>query len=450
MRTRHRSTPSLILMVGLALAMVLYANWRESQQPAPGFIVPLGAAAGAGTSRDDLARSIASMRARLAARPDDTAAAVMLADALVRQARVDVDGALAAEAVQTLERALGRDPQHYEARRSLAAAYLAQHRFEEAIAAAREADRIRPGDAWNLGAIGDGAIELGNYDAAFEAFDRMMAARPAAPAYARVAYARELQGDLVGALDAMQIAADATSSHDPESQAWHYAQLGNLYLSMGRFAEARREYERARFVFPDHPYARVGLARLAASEGDQGAALAEWQRILADTPTPEAAAAIGDLLALRGDRAQAERHYGLAERLEREGWKSEAPQPAALARLLADRDLKIDTALELATQAARERQDIFTMDALAWASFKAGRLSEALEAADAALRTGTRDPRILYHAAAIKAAAGELGEAHRLVERALAPNPRFDPLLAPAAQALLTNVEMRAARAAME
>ena len=61
----------------------------------------------------------------------------------------------------------------------------------------------------------------------------MMQLRPSAAAYARAAYARELQGDLDGALRLMQMAADATSPHDPESQAWHYAQVGDLLSSDG-------------------------------------------------------------------------------------------------------------------------------------------------------------------------------------------------------------------------
>ena len=92
-----------------------------------------------------------------------------------------------------------------------------------------------------------------------------------------------------------------------------------------------------------------------------------------------------------------------AEALERDGWKSEEPQPAALARTLAERALKSDEAVKLAEYAARTRSDIFTMDALAWAYFQAGRVEDAYAASARARRTGTRDPRILCHAAAIDA-----------------------------------------------
>ena len=128
--------------------------------------------------------------------------------------------------------------------------------------------------------------------------------------------------------------------------------------------------------------------------------------------------------------------YERAEVLERDGWKAEEPQPAALARLLAERGLKREEAVRLAMEAASGRADIATMDALAWAYFQAGRLEEARGASGRARRTGTADRRILYHAAAIEHALGNDQDARRLLSRALDGNPRFDLVAAPAALAL--------------
>jgi len=74
----------------------------------------------------------------------------------------------------------------------------------------------------------------------------------------------------------------------------------------------------------------------------------------------------------------------------------------------------------IAERAAAERHDIFTEDALAWAYFKAGRLGDAAAASAQALRTGTRDRDVLYHAAAIKQAQGDNDAARALVGRSLA------------------------------
>jgi tetratricopeptide (TPR) repeat protein len=200
----------------------------------------------------------------------------------------------------------------------------------------------------------------------------------------------------------MQMATEATSAHDPESIAWHHVQVGGLLFQMGRIDDAARAFARADYVFPNHPYARSGLARVAAARGNYSHALELYRALMAEAPTPELASTIGDLLARLDDRQGAEAMYAEAELLEREGWKMEEPQPAALARMLAERGRKIDEAVTLAEQAAQVRHDIFTMDALAWAYFQAGRIPEARAASLQAVRTGSSDRRIRCHAKTIE------------------------------------------------
>ena len=98
-------------------------------------------------------------------------------------------------------------------------------------------------------------------------------------------------------------------------------------------------------------------------------------------------------------------------------------QPQALARFLAERGRKISDAVALAEEAAAKRRDVHTMDALAWAYFKSGRLEDARRASDQAIRTGTRDGRILYHAATIRRMTGDNAGAQSLLDRAAAPLP---------------------------
>jgi tetratricopeptide (TPR) repeat protein len=327
------------------------------------------------------------------------------------------------------------DAPSYEAQRMLGAVLASQHRFREAIAAAEQARAIEPSDTWNDGVIGDAHLELGDYEAAFAAFDAMMRKRPSAAAYGRASYARELQGDLDGAVRLMQMALDATSAHDPESQAWHHAQLGDLHYQRGHLAAAEREYRHAAFTFVDHPLALAGLARVDAARGDLAAALAGYATLMASAATPEYAARMGEIEQALGRPVEAARHFALAE----QGWRTDMPEPAQLARLMARDPRRAGEALAIAEQAAASRQDVFTMDAVAWAALRAGRLGRAVEASRLALRTGTRDRAILYHAAAIAAAAGDRERARSLATRALAGHPTFDVVLAPEAQALLAS-----------
>jgi|RhiMethySRZTD1v2_1073278.scaffolds.fasta_scaffold49776_5 tetratricopeptide (TPR) repeat protein len=362
----------------------------------------------ASTSRAALDEVITATRRRVAADPGDGEAAVRLADALMRAARVQADASLPLEAERVLRTTL-KHAEDYTARRMLAAVYLSQHRFAEGLDVARQLQVSHPEDAWNYAVAGDALLELGRYDEAFDMFDRAVGHRPDAGAYARVAYAKELRGDLAGALDVMRMSAEATAPQDLEAQAWVHTQLGLLRLQLGGLDDAEREFARADFLFPHHPYALNGRIKLALARGRYEEAL----RLNEQAPrTPESLAVRGDLQARLGNRSAAEAAYVEAERLERDGWKSEQPQPGALARFLAERDRNIPEAVQLAERAAAERADINTMDALAWSYFKAGRLKDAAVAIERALRTGTLDPRIRCHAAVI-ADARRTGTIHR-------------------------------------
>jgi len=228
--------------------------------------------------------------------------------------------------------------------------------------------------------------------------------QPGPSAYARTAYALEIKGDLDGALDHMRKAADGTSPNDAESQAWHFVQVGDLLMKLGRLPQARLEYERADATFPGHPMAVTGRARIKMLDGDIAGARLMLQSQLARTATPDLAMAVGELSLALGEQAAADQYFQMAEQIERGAWGNGLRQPQVMARLLAERPGRAAEAVELAQEAARGRADIFTMDTLAWAYFKNGQISDAAAASAQALRTGTRDARIRCHADVIAAA----------------------------------------------
>ena len=106
------------------------------------------------TSREALDATLASNRKKVAADPGDGAAAVLLADALMRAARVHGDAALSIEAERVLQATLQHSPSDYAARRMLSVVYLSQHRFAEALSEATAAQTLRPADAWNYAIAG--------------------------------------------------------------------------------------------------------------------------------------------------------------------------------------------------------------------------------------------------------------------------------------------------------
>jgi tetratricopeptide (TPR) repeat protein len=391
--------PVAILVATAFVVVATLRDARPASASAPSLSLPASAP---GTSRAELTTTVGDMTARLAAEPENAAAVVSLANALIRLQRVNNDGRAVITAEEYLRAFLSRRPGHYDARRMLAAVLLSQHRFGDAIAEANNAMAADPRDAWNYGAAGDGYMEIGDYPRAFAAFDRMGQLQPGPPAYARTAYALEIKGDLDGALEYMRRAADGTSPNDQESQAWHYAQLGDLLVQLGRLPQARLEYERAEATFPGHPLGIVGLARVKMLDGDLKAARLTLQTQLAKTATPDLASAIGDLSAAIGDATAADQYYQMAEQIERAAWGSGARQPQVLARILSERPGRAAEAVQLAEEAARTRADIQTMDTLAWAYYQNGQMAEAVKASGQALRTGTRDARIRCHAEQIQ------------------------------------------------
>jgi len=420
----------------VATIFVVVATVRDARQTSAAPVASPRALPAGGTSRVQLAATVSSMTSRLQAHPGDGAAVVRLADALLRLQRVNNDARAVDEAETRVRTFLAAHPDHYEGQRMLAAVLLAQHRFGAAVKQANKAQALDPRDAWNYGAQGDGYLELGDYPRAFAAFDTMGRLQPGPPAYARVAYALELQGDLDGALEYMQRAADGTSPNDSEAQAWHFAQVGELWLLKGRLGDAKREFERAAATFPQHPYAHAGLARIKIVEGDLKGARLMFQSQLAQGPTADVAAIVGDLSAEMGDATTANQYYAMAEQIERSALTAAVRQPDRLARFLAERGRNAPEAVALAEEAATAKRDVMTLDTLAWAYFQAGRLADARRVSADALRLGTRDPRLLYHAAAIAAASGDRAASDALLARIAAPDAVADVLVAHGLKAL--------------
>jgi hypothetical protein len=125
--------PRLELLAGTIVVAVLAAvvprvNWHAAQDASePLSIAPaVGMSGGPATSAEGLRERISEMEQRLRERPHDRGAAVLLADALLRQGRVIGDGRPASRASELLKTVLKESPGYYDALRMLGAIYLLQ------------------------------------------------------------------------------------------------------------------------------------------------------------------------------------------------------------------------------------------------------------------------------------------------------------------------------------
>ena len=87
--------------------------------------------------------------------------------------------------------------------------------------------------------------------------------------------------------------------------------------------------------------------------------------------------------------------------------------------------------------AAKIRPDAAGLDLEAWAAFRLGDLGRPVPRATWRSATGSVDARILYHAGAIRIAAGDRAGGLALVRRAVDLGPALDPFDRAGAEALL-------------
>lgn len=323
-----------------------------------------------------------------------------LAAAYMQKARETSDFSFNAHASEAIKQSLAIENDNYDALKLRAKLELTYHRFAEALQTARRAQTFRNDDHDVWGQITDALVELGEYKGAVEAAQKMVDLRPDSSAYARVSYLRSLHGDTDGAIEAMTAAVQSANPNDPEGVAWCHVQLGNELLNAGKLEAAERQFDEALEIFPEHRLAIEGKGRAKIASGNLQEAIAIYEREQAKTPSADAAAVLGDLYTQIGKTDLARSQYEKFELLERENAELERSWRHMINFWL-DHDRNLPDSLTLAKREYETRKDIFTCDTLAWALFKNGKAEEAETLIKEALRTGTKDARINYHAGVI-------------------------------------------------
>jgi tetratricopeptide (TPR) repeat protein len=423
--------------VALALASLVGGVFAESPSASPpGPSSALSEQALRGTAGGVTAATVLDLESRVAGSPRDANLLTQLGFAYQLRWRETADAGFLPRSESALRRALRTEPANANAILGLGSLALIRHRFHAALAYGRRARLLLPGSARPYGVIGDALVELGRYPAAFAAFDRMASLRPSLASYARIAYARELTGDLGGAAAAMRMAFDAAGG-DPEPTAWSLVELAKLELLLGRPGQAEREVHEALRIFPGYPAASAELALVELAGGRLRHAIDDARLAANAVPTQQAVSLLGALLERAGERkaARAQRDtVAVIERLLRTNGVR-VDLEAALYR--ADYRVRPLETVRLARRARSERPSIYGDDALAWALARAGRCDQALPLAKRALRLGTQDPLLFFHLGYAQGCAGDTAGMRTSYRHALALNREFSPRWAPAARAAL-------------
>src|SRR5581483_9294015 len=330
-----------------------------------------------GFAAGDTRALVAALQHGLRSRPDDARGFALLGLAYQQRARETGDPTYYAKSEGVLRRALRLAPRNLEATSGLASLALSRHRFALALTLGRRALRLSPSTARNHGVVGDALLELGRYRAAFRQFDVEARLKPGVSSYARIAYARELQGRLDAARSALLLARDAAAD-EPEPFAWTEWQLGKLELGRGRLRAAEAHLNSALRAFPGYVYALDARAQVELARGRLHRAAALERRAVETIPLPQFVGLYGDLLAATGHGRAARIQYATEAGIRRLLAANGVRTDLETALFDVDHGLRLKASLELARRAQRARPSIDGDDVLAWALARNGRCGEAL------------------------------------------------------------------------
>ena len=431
-----------------ALAAILVAAWpafmaldhlRSGDLAAPAAASPVWTAAP--VTPDYLERDAVVSFYEAAARrdPGDQIIARMLAGEYMQRyrERADVGDLLRARA-QTQASLRIQPTLNFGADMQMSSVLAAFHDMRGALAYAREAARIDPSSYAARSTVATLDMELGDYDGALA----MLRDRPTRddPVWdiALVRY-DELTGRLAAARSTMVSVAQASDevvSEPAESRAWSHWREGELAFEAGDLSAAEARYRESLAIFPGYWHGENGLAKVYWAERRWREARDTALAAAESYPLPETLGYAYDAqLALR-DRDGAARTLDLIEAIERIG-NAQGLSDRLIAMFYADHGLRARDAVAIATRDLRRRDDIYAEDTLAWSLADAGDWNDARVHSARALRLGTEDAKLRYHAGIIDLHCGDRAGGERMLESALALNPAFNPYQADDARRLL-------------
>lgn len=368
--------------------------------------------------------------------PDDKKGALSLASLYIQEGRASgnpdyYNGA----ALHYIEQVLQKEPANSEALTMKALVQLSKHHFAQALHTAQLAQQQEPHNAFVYGLMVDSYVELGQYRKAVESADQMTAIRPDMRSYARVAYLREIHGDLPGAIEAMQMAVDAGGFGD-EPSAWTRVQLGKLYEQTGDLQTAVMHYQITLDSRPSYAYAVAGMGRVAMANKDYAKALAFFQQ--ADTLPAEHG--FGEEIAQAYLAMGQKEKAAVLLRQTEEGLKEEEAKNKGVADAAHHTDAELaavyllmedyDQALAYALKEYNRRpQNIEVSELIAWLYYKKGEALKAVPYAQQALQTGCKNRELLARMGLVFSAAGQKEKGNGLIQQALSLKGFPDPLL---------------------
>jgi tetratricopeptide (TPR) repeat protein len=348
-------------------------------------------------------------------------------------------------ALKCINKILEKDQNNFEALTFKATILLSQHRFTDGLTIATKAQQLYPHNAYVYGLLVDGYVETGKYKEALEAADKMISIRPDNRSYSRIAYLREIHGDIPGAIEAMSMAVNAGAPGD-ENTEWCRVQLGKLFEKIGKVNEAKMQYTIAVSNRQNYPYGLAGLARIAAGEKDYNKALSLYLHADSMIPDHTFKEGIAEIYNLQGAKEKAK---VVAENILRYIKKYSSENKDKNIGQNEDHEMahaymgvnNYDKALEYALQEYDRRPDnIEVNETVAIVYYGKGDYVKSLHYIETSLKTNCKNPELLCHAGLIYAKTGNKEKAKMFLTEALKNDPVISITLEQECKEVLSNL----------
>lgn len=381
---------------------------------------------------------VAALQERLRQVPRDDVAWASLGMAYIERAKATANPELYPKAEGALRKSLElRKDDNFVAAAGMASLANGRHDFAAARQWSLDGLAVNPASATLHGTLADAATQLGRYQEAWEATQRMVDISPDVASLSRVSYSWELRGDVARAQALMERALG--SALIPSQTAFARYHLGDLALVAGDAESALAHYEAGVAADPSYAALLEGRARARLALGRSEEAVADMAEVVARLPEPAYVLFHAELLESLGRSAEAEQQYELFRTEQRLFEANGVVVDVESALFEADHG-DPGRAVEVAESGLRTRPFIEMEAAYAWALHRAGRHEEAAAAIGRARSLGTRNPLFEFRAGMIERARGDVDAARGHLESALAGNATFHPLHAPAARSALAEM----------
>ena len=332
-------------------------------------------------------------------------------------------------ATKTAECLKQRNPEDLSWKLLQAYQFQQQHQFNKAEKLAAELVSAR-GGWFDYALYGDALMEQGKLDAAIDAYQLMINLKPGPEAYGRVGHIRWLTGDIEGAVMMLDLAIGSTASHDKDAMSWWRTRLAYYLWQLGHADAALRLVELDTRSNPDYVARQELKGQILVSRAEFDQALQTLSPLMKDQPSTTALWTYYEALLAGGRVKEADKVKPSIARL------GEHHDRQTLGLFLATTESDPELALRIAQSELKHRQDVFTLDLLAWSQLKQGNTRAALTNIKRAMQPGIQHPRIWLHAAIIFRANGQPGQARQFAGQAMS----MAQLLQPSEQTILSGL----------